>query len=72
MAAFWRSSCELQPADEPLVLALDRFPIDEQCEPLLERQGSDIGLTPLLLKGLRHAGEPEHRETLLRWMCEHV
>ena len=33
-------SCELQPADEPLVLALDRFPIDEQCEPLLERQAA--------------------------------
>jgi hypothetical protein len=24
-------------------------------------QGRDIGLTPLLLKGLRHAGEPERR-----------
>ena len=63
---------ELQPADEPLVLALDRFPIDEQAEPLLERKGGDIGLALLLLKGLRHSGEPERHETILRWMCKHV
>ena len=29
---------ELQPADEPLVLTLDRFPVDQQSEPLLEAE----------------------------------
>jgi hypothetical protein len=63
--------CELQSADEPLVLAFDSFAINQQGEPLLEGEGGDIGLTSLLLKGFRHAGEPERGETLLRWMCKH-
>ena len=63
--------CELQSADEPLVLALDRFPVDEQGEPLLEGQGSHIRLAPLLFQRLGHAGEAERDEAILRWMREH-
>ena len=35
-------------------------------------KGGDIGLALLLLEGLRHSGEPERHETILRWMCKHV
>jgi len=28
-------------------------------------------LTPLIVKGFRHADEPQRHETFLRWMCEH-
>jgi hypothetical protein len=63
---------ELQTTDEPLVLALDCFPIDQHGKPLLERKCGDIWLTPLLLKDFGHAGETERSETLLCWMYEHA
>ena len=36
-------ACEPQAADEPLVLALDGLAVDEEPEPLLEGERSNIG-----------------------------
>src|ERR1700759_1297650 len=71
MAASWRSPANFNRLTRRL-FSRYRFPIDEQTEPLLERKGGNIGLALLLLEGLRHSGEPERRETFLRWMCKHV
>ena len=49
---------ELQPADEPLVLALDRLAVDHEREPLLEAKRGKVGLLALLLQRFGHAGEP--------------
>ena len=65
-------SSELQSADEPLILPLDRLPIDEKRETVLERERGYIGLLALLVERLRHSDEAERQEALARWMCQHV
>ena len=62
---------ELQATDEPFVLALDGLAIDEQTEPLLEREGGDIGVAPLLFESFRHSCEAERDEPLFSGMREH-
>ena len=62
---------ELQSGDEPLVLALDGLAVDHQREPLLEGERGDVGLSPLLLQRLGHAGEPERDQAVVGGMREH-
>ena len=57
--AFCRRLANRKPGDEPLVVALGRLAIDQQREALLEAERGNVGLSPLLLERLRHAGEPE-------------
>ena len=61
----------LQLAGEPFVFPINRFPIDKKTEPVLEREGGDVGLAPLFLERLCHAGEAERNEALFGWMREH-
>ena len=63
---------ELQPGDEPLVFALDGLAVDEEREPLLERERRNIGLLPLLLQRLGHAGEPEGDQAVMCGMRQHA
>jgi hypothetical protein len=60
-----------QAGQETLVVALGRLAIDKQREALLEAERSNVGLPPLLLQRLGHAGQPERCQTLLGWMFEH-
>jgi hypothetical protein len=64
-------ACEPQAADQPLVLALGRFAVDEQSKPLLEGQRRNIGLSLLFVERLRHASEPERDEAAVGGMCQH-
>ncbi len=64
-------ACEAQAADEPFVLALGRFAVDEQSKPFLESQRRDVGLSLLFVERLRHAGEPERDEASVGGMCQH-
>src|ERR1019366_6148260 len=41
---------ELQSTDKPLVLAFDRLAVDEHGEPLLEREGGDVGQSSCRLR----------------------
>jgi hypothetical protein len=56
---------ELQPADEPLVLALDRLAVDHEREPLLEAKRGNVGLLALLLQRFGHAGEPQRHQAVM-------
>src|SRR5215471_5494261 len=56
---------------EPLALALDRFAIDEQAQPLLEGEALDIALASLFLECFRHAGEPKREQPIVGGMSEH-
>src|ERR1700739_3786119 len=64
-------ACDPQTADQPFVLALGRFAIDEQSKPLLEGQYRDVGLSLLFVERLRHAAKPERDEAAVVWMCQH-
>ena len=64
-------ACEPQSADQPFVVALGRFAVDEQSKPLLEGQRCDVRLSLLFVERLRHAGEPERDEAAVGGMCQH-
>src|SRR3954453_13707864 len=64
-------ACEAQSADQPFVVALGGFAVDEQSQPLLEGQGRDVRLSLLFVERLRHAGEPERDEAAVGGMCQH-
>ena len=64
-------ACEPQAADQPLVLALGRFAVDEQSKPFLEGQRRDVGLSLLFVERLRHASEPQRNEAAGGGMCQH-
>ena len=64
-------ACEPQAADQPFIVALGRFAVDEQSKPLLEGQGRDVGLSLLFVERFRHAGEPERDEAAVGGMCQH-
>jgi len=64
-------ACELQSADKPLVLALDRLAVDHEREPLLEAERGNVGLLALLLQRLGHAGEPQRHQAVMCGMREH-
>jgi hypothetical protein len=64
-------TCEPQACDQPLVLALGSLAIDEQGKALLEGQRGDVGLSPLFIEGLCHAGEPERDEAVVGGMRQH-
>src|SRR5258707_315125 len=63
---------KLEPRDEPLALALDGLAIDEEAEPLLERERSDGGLLSLLLERFGHADETEGDQPVVCGMWKHV
>jgi hypothetical protein len=54
-----------QSADEPLVVALSSFAVDEQSEPLLECQRRNVGVALLFIKRLGHTGESKRDEKFL-------
>ena len=62
---------EAQAANQPFVLALGRFAVDEQSKPFLEGQRCDVGLSLLFVERLRHAREPERNEAAVGGMCQH-
>src|SRR5450756_3147553 len=62
---------QLQSADKPLVLALDRLAVDHERNPLLEAERGNVGLLALLLQRLGHAGEPEGHQAVICGMREH-
>jgi hypothetical protein len=47
-------ACELQSADQPLVLAFDGLAVDHEREPLLEAECGHVGLLALLLTHPTH------------------
>ena len=63
---------ELEARGEALGVALCGFAIDHEAEPLLEREGGDVGRSPLVLEGLGHAGQAEGDETFMRGVGEHL
>ena len=63
--------CEAQAVHQPLVLALGRFAIDEQREPLLEGKRGDVGLSLLFVECARHAGQSERDEAAQCGMGQH-
>src|ERR1700693_6562 len=63
---------KLEPGDEPLAFALDGLAIDEEAEPLLERERSNSGLLPLLLERFGHAEEAEGDQPVVCGMWKHV
>ena len=71
MVAVRRRPANFEFIAEPLVFALDGFPVNEECEPLLERQRFDAGLSPLLFECLCHAGEAERSQAIVGRMCQH-
>ncbi len=57
-----------QPRREPLVLALHRLAVEQQRQPFLEAEGRDIGLPPLLVERLGHAGQAgDSRRSWVGW-----
>src|SRR6202035_3224691 len=63
---------KLEPRDEPPAFALDSLAIDEEAEPLLERERSTSGLLPLLLERFGHADETEGDQPVVCGMWKHV
>jgi hypothetical protein len=63
---------KLEPRDEPLAFAFDGLAIDQEAEPLLERERSNSGLLSLLLERLGHAEETEGDEPVGKaaWLKE--
>ena len=62
-------ACERQSSDQPLVLALSRLTVDEQCEALLEGQRCAVRPSLLFIEGLCHSVEPERNEAVVGRMC---
>jgi hypothetical protein len=62
---------ELQPGDEPSVVALGDLAIDHEAEPLLEGERLAIGLAQLIVEGLGHAGEVQRHEAFVAGIGEH-
>src|SRR5712671_1667240 len=63
---------KLEPRDEPPAFALDGLAIDEEAEPLLERERSTSGLLSLLLERFGHADETEGDQPVVCGMWKHV
>jgi hypothetical protein len=63
---------KLEPRDEPLAFALDGLAIDEEAEPLVERERSNSGLLPLLLERFGHADETDGDQPVVCGMWKHV
>ena len=61
-----------QPVGELPRVALGEFAIDEQAEPLLERQSVDLGGVELLGQGLGHPGAAELQELVHGRMSQHL
>src|SRR5262245_149084 len=62
----------LEARQQPLVLALDRLAIDEQTEPLLEREPLDVGLPTLFFQCFGHAAKSKSEQTVMRGVSEHA
>src|SRR5580658_10243811 len=63
---------KLEPRDEPPACSLGGLAIDEEAEPLLERERSNSGLLSLLLERSGHADEPEGAQPVVCGMWKHV
>src|SRR5260370_15009703 len=62
---------KFEPRDEPLAFALDGLAIDQEAEPLLERERGNSGLLPVLLERFGHADETEGDEPVVGGMWKH-
>jgi hypothetical protein len=62
---------ELEARGQAFGVALGRLAIDHQADPLLEREGGDVGRSALVLEGLGHSGQAEGDQTFMRWMGKH-
>ena len=69
--AFCRSAANLRRVAKAFGVALGRLAIDHQADPLLEREGGDVGRSALVLEGLGHSGQAEGDQTFMRWMGKH-
>src|SRR5258706_12455077 len=63
---------KLEPRDEPLALALDGLAIEEEAEPLLERERSNGGPLAVLLHRLSHSDGSRASEPVVCGMWKHV
>ena len=61
-----------QPVGELPRVALGELAVDEQAEPLLERQGVDLGGVELLSQSLGHPGAAELLELVHGRMSQHL
>ena len=62
---------ELEARGEALGVALGGLAIDHEAKPLLERQGGDVGRSPLVLEGLGHSGQAEGDQAFMGGVGEH-
>src|SRR5580704_5286691 len=56
---------ELEARCEALGVAFGRLAIDHEAKPLLERQGGDVGRSPLVVEGLGHSRQAEGDEAFV-------
>ena len=72
MVAFCLTLANLSRVTSHLLFALDRLAIDEEAEPLLERERSNSGQRSLLLERFGHADETESDQPIVCGMWKHV
>jgi hypothetical protein len=62
---------DLQPRCQAPALALGGLAVDQQAEPFLKAEGSDVGGSSLIVQRLGHAGQAERDQPLLGGVGEH-